>query len=155
MIRVLLAIAAALTALALFATSALAWSSPIEGSPEITEANPEGYYLWHDANGFHLRTHGPGEDHYFVARLLTDGEFKDVDAVRLENRDNFAVLNGGHELVLRFRTYGATDGVNFRIEGGEYLRLRLNLDGQLTATDSIFMGPDGKHPATNPFTIKR
>ena len=153
--RILLAAGEAITLLAVVATAAFAWSGEIQGQPTITKDSPTGYYLWHDDDGMHLRTHGPGDEHYFVARLSTDGVFEDVDAVRLENRDNFEVLDNGHVIVLRFHTYDATDGLNFRIKGGTKLHLDLRLDGKRISTDSIFIGADGDHPEHNPFTIHR
>lgn len=149
--RSLFATLAALILLVVAALPALA----ADGQPAFTPDSPTGYYLWHDENGMHLHTHGPGAHHNFVARLHTDGIFTDVDTVRLESRDDYAILDGGHTLVIRFNTYDATDGVNFRIQGGDWLRLRLELDGRLIPTDHIFLGVDGKHPASNPFTIRR
>ena len=132
-----------------------AWPPYVQGDPNLTPDSPTGYYIWRNEYGWHLRTHGPGEEHLFTARLRTDGVFQDVDAVRLENRDNFAVLDGGHTIVLRFHTYDATDGLNFRVRGGTRLRFNLQLDGELIATDSIYLGAAGVHPPTNPFTIRR
>lgn len=149
---------AALGAVALLVAatvSAFAWPGDAEGDPNLAQENPAGYYLWHDEHGMHLRTHGPGDEHSFVARLHTDGIFVDVDAVRLENRDNFAVIDGGHTLVLRFHTYDATDGVNFRVLGGTRMRLNLQLNGEIIDTDSIYLGAERKHPESNPFTLTR
>ncbi|MBV9356840.1 MAG: hypothetical protein JO023_15105 [Chloroflexi bacterium] len=135
---------------------AFAWPDDVNGAPNLNDQSPLGYYLWHsEDNGFHLRTHGPGDEHLFVAQLHTNGTFENVDSVRLENRDNFSVDEGGHELVLHFHTYNFTDGVNFTIKGGDRLRLRLELDGQLIDTGSVYLGADGDHPASNPFTIFR
>lgn len=153
--RSLLALAGVVLLLATLTTAALAWSDVIQGRPDLGPRSPEGYYLWSDDDGMHLRTHGPEKEHYFTTRLRTDGVFVDVDSVRLESRDDFAVLDGGHTLVLRFHTYDATDGVNFRIRGGTKLRLNLQLDGDLIPTESIYLGAEGKHPRTNPFTINR
>jgi hypothetical protein len=158
-IRIARAPLAALCALAVLlplAAPALAAdpAPPAEGEPTIDGSRPLGYYVWHDAAGFHLRTHGPGDEHRFEARLHTDGVFIDVDSVRLESRDGVAVLDGGHTLVLRTRTFNWTDGVNFRIRGGHRLRLNLQLEGEPIATESIFLGADGRHPANNPFTIR-
>lgn len=153
--RTLFAAFGALTMFFAVTMSALAWSEDVQGRPDLNHDSPVGYYLWHDDNGMHLRTHGPGDEHSFLARLTTDGVFVDVDTVRLESADDYAVLDGGHTLVLRFKTYDATDGVNFRIQGGTKLRLRLGLNGELIETDSIYLGPNGKHPRTNPFTLSR
>jgi hypothetical protein len=155
MIRRLFALIAAAILLAAGAPPAQAAADPAAGEPTITDESATGYYVWHDDGGVHLRTHGPGDDHRFVADLHTDGEFRDVESVRAESRDDVAVLNGGHTLALRFQTYAALDGVNFRIEGGSFLRLRLQLDGRLIDADHIFLGADGAHPAHNPFTIWR
>src|SRR3989304_1504390 len=155
-VRRIFAIAGAtLLVVALTTAAALAWPGGLEGQPDIGKDCPAGYYLWHDEGGMHLRTHGPGDEHLFTARLRTDGIFVNVDAVRLENRDNFAVLDGGHTLVLKFRTYDFTDGGHFNIRGGTRLRLNLQLDQELISTDNIFLGAEGKHPETNPFTIRR
>ncbi len=63
--------------------------------------------------------------------------------------------DGGHTLLLRFHTYDGIDGVNFRVNGGEHLRFNLHLDGKLIGTDDVYLGADGRHPASNPFTIER
>lgn len=154
-IRGILAVVATLALLVTVSTAAFAWAGSVEGQPALTPDSPLGYYIWHDDSGMHLRTHGPGEEHLFTARLHTDGIFEDIDTVRLESRDKYQVLDGGHTLLLRFHTYGATDGVNFRVSGGTKLRFALYLNGELIDTDSIFLGPGGVHPESNPFTIKR
>jgi hypothetical protein len=154
--KVLYALLASALLLAAIPALAFAWPGNLNGAPGLNEQSPLGYYLWHDDdNGFHLRTHGPGDEHLFVAHLRTNGTFENVDAVRDENRDNFSVDDGGHELVLHFHTYNFTDGVNFTINGGDRLRLRLELDGRSIDTGLIYLGAGGEHPATNPFTISR
>ena len=155
MLRTLLAALSALAILLTMATSALAADPALEGEPTLDHSKPVGYYIWHDERGFHLRTHGPGDQHLFEARLRTDGEFVDVDTVRLESRDDVAVVDGGHTLLLRFHTYDWTDGVNFRIRGEDrdFLRLNLQLDGEPIATESIRLGRWERHPRQNPFTI--
>ncbi len=127
----------------------------LEGEVQLTPAMPVGYYVWHNAGGWHLRTHGPGQRHHFVARLHTDGVFADVDTVCFESRDRVAILDGGHTLVFDVHTHNWTDGVNFRVRGGSYLRFALALDGKLVPTDAIHLGPAGKHPPRNPFVLRR
>ena len=100
-------------------------------------------------------THGPNARHDFDARLHTDGTFQDVDVVRAETRDGVQVLDGGHELAIRFHSFDATDGINFHIDGGDRLRLALRLDDHLIGTEHIFLGPNGDHPEHNPFVLHR
>lgn len=125
----------------------------VDGAPTITEDSPVGYYIWRD-DGFHLRTHGPGAQHDFDAVLKTRGVFENVDVVKLEGDDSVNVTDGGHRLVIHFRTFDATDGVNFTIRDGEKVRLNLRLDDKPAATSEIFLGVKGRHPKHNPFTIK-
>jgi len=39
--------------------------------------------------------------------------------------------------------------------GGSYVRYNLKLDGQDVPATSIYLGKDGDHPASNPFTLER
>lgn len=153
MLRMLLAAIAALSIALTLATTALAADPGLDGEPTLDHSKPVGYYIWHDDNGFHLRTHGPGDAHLFEARLRTDGTFVDVDTVRLESRDDIAVDDGGRTLLLRFHTFNHTDGVNFRVRDGDWLRLNLQLDGKPIATESIYLGRSERHPRQNPFTM--
>ena len=127
-----------------------------QGTPDITQNSPTGYYLFraNGDDGIHLRTHGPGAEHDFDAILRTPGTFENVDVVKLEDDDRADVLDGGHELVLHFHTYDFTDGVNFTIRGSERLRLDLKIDDKPAPTDQIFLGEDMHHPAHNPFRVK-
>lgn len=150
------AIVGASALLATTVPSALAWEGPItDGQPTLTEDSPTGYYLWHNNDGFHLRTHGPQSEHVFVARLHTKGRFTDVDRVRLERDDKVRVKNDGHTLILKFHTFDGFDGVNFHVEGGEKLRLNLKIDGKEAPLSSIFLGDDLAHPGSDPFTLER
>jgi hypothetical protein len=144
----------ALVTLFMLQTGAAKADSPgDEGDPGLAADAPMGYYLWHDGTGMHLRTHGPGEEHLFVARIHTDGQFVDVTSVGGEGRDSVAIVDGGHTLVLRVHTFDAIDGVDFRIEGGTQVRLRLGLDRSPISTDNIFLGAARAHPDSNPFTL--
>ena len=137
-------------------SAAFAWQGPVaDGAPDLNRERPTGYYIWHDDGGFHLRTHGPNARHDFDARLRTDGTFTDLDVVRAESRDGVEVRDGGHELVIHFNTFDATDGVNFRIADGDRLRFALRLDDHLIGTQRIFLGPQGDHPDSNPFVLHR
>src|SRR5438552_5208651 len=144
----------AIALIAAFATSAFAWPAYVNGAPDIDANSMTGYYIWHNADGWHLRTHGPENEHDFTARLRTDGTFTDVDPVALENGD-VVMEDGDKVLTIHFHTFGATDGVNFKIDGGEHLNFNLKVDGKRIDTDDIFLGAIGRHPRHNPFMVKR
>jgi hypothetical protein len=162
--RTFLASLVTIALLILAAGAALAVPNEVEGSPplatdELAEDEsavahyPTGYYVWHTEQGWHLRTHGPGERHHFSARLQTDGTFYSVDARRLEEVDHFAIVDGGRTLVLDFDTYEGIDGVDFRIHNGSNLRFSLRLNGELISTERIYLGSGGAHPRSNPFRL--
>ncbi len=146
------AVAALLVALVPVASAAPLTST--EGAPNVTDSSPTGYFIFHDENGFHLRTHGPQAEHNFYAVLRTTGTFENVDPIRLEPDDTVDITDGGHRMVIHFHTYDGIDGVNFRVDGGDKLHLKLELDGKDAPTDQIYLGPQGRHPKHNPFTIK-
>ncbi|MBF6601110.1 MAG: hypothetical protein IVW36_11435 [Dehalococcoidia bacterium] len=133
------------------------WPLRIEGRPAGLDAgDANGWYFWSDASGLHIRTTTPADrNHVFTAVLTTSGVFRDVDKVRLENADDIRVLDGGHKLVVRFHTYAGMDGVDFRIGGGDGVRLRLDEAGRTVPPARIFLGRFGVHPANNPFDVLR
>lgn len=152
------ALAAFIAVAALLATlvpvASAANLSTTEGAPNDTDSSPTGYYIFHNDDTFRLHTHGPGAQHDFDAVLHTRGTFDNVTPMHLEADDSVDVTDGGHTLVVHFRTFNATDGVDFTIKGGEKLRLDLKLDDKPISTSSIFIGPKGRHPKHNPFKIK-
>jgi hypothetical protein len=152
----LIAIGALLLAVtpAAFAAPATPKPSVAEGTPTIDDSRPMGYYIFHNDDGFHLRTHGPGAEHVFDAVLRTKGTFENVDVVKLEGDDHVDVLDGGHKLAIHFHTFNFTDGVNFTVRGGERVRFNLKVDDEHIATSNIFLGAKGVHPKHNPFSIR-
>jgi hypothetical protein len=149
----LAALGLAITLSVLLIAPALA--AEAEGQPEsLRDAGDLGYYIWHDRDGFHLRTTGPGPRHVFRATLRTDGRFADVRLVRLEGDDGYVIRDGGRRLDLRFETWSAVDGVDFQVLNDDRIRFELRIDGRLAPTERIFLGREGRHPSRNPFTIK-
>jgi hypothetical protein len=152
----LLASGALLLALAPAAFAAPAPTTPsvASGTPTIDDTHPMGYYVFQNDDGFHIRTHGPGDEHDFDAVLRTTGTFENVDVLKLEAGDHVDVLDGGHKLAIHFHTFNATDGVNFTVKGAERLHLDLKLDGEPISTNNIFLGAKAVHPKHNPFSIR-
>lgn len=133
------------------------WPLRIQGRPASLDAGgANGWYFWHDAAGLYIRTTTPApRDHVFTAVVRTDGVFRDVDKVRLENADDIRVSDGGHVLVVKFHTYAGIDGVDFRIAGGDGVHLRFDEAGMLVPASHIFLGHFSVHPGDNPFSVRR
>ncbi|MBV8719732.1 MAG: hypothetical protein JOZ65_32060 [Chloroflexi bacterium] len=146
-------IAIAVLLLAMVPIASAAPLSAAEGTPNDTDSSPTGYYIFHHDESFDIHTHGPGTQHDFDAVLRTGGIFDQVTVQHLENGDTADIRDGGHELVLHFHTYGGIDGVHFVVHNGDKLHLNLKLDDTLIPTNEIYMGPEGKNPKHNPFTL--
>jgi hypothetical protein len=151
----ILALLFACTALFVFAAPTFAWQSRLEGNPGVTNSSALGYYVWHDNDGLHVRTHGPGTEHVFSAQFHTDGVITDLSPLRLEAADQNYLENGGHDLVIYYHTYDGIDGVNFAIDGGTVLTGVADLDATPISTADIFLGASADNPLHNPFVLPR
>ncbi|MFN8525624.1 MAG: hypothetical protein U0821_21210 [Chloroflexota bacterium] len=153
--RLVGAMTTALVATLMLGTTAFAWAPWVNGTPPQLEGGEQGYFMWHDDDGWHLRTHDGADGEVYDGRLHTDGELVNVEMVRGESTDLLEVTDAGHTLRFRFRTYDHVDGINFRIEGGSRLTSYLERNGHWIAPRNIYVGGAGAHPAGNPFSVWR
>jgi hypothetical protein len=137
------------------------WPAWIQGRPlSLEPGGTTGFYFWHGVggadDGLNLYTTTPYDrETTFTAVLTTNGRFRDLHRERFEPADASAISPDGHRLVLRFQTHDGIDGVNFHLEGGTYVTLRLYKEGHEIDPSSIFVGAFSVHPDTNPFTVYR
>ncbi|HLZ28031.1 MAG TPA: hypothetical protein VKV73_12000 [Chloroflexota bacterium] len=129
-------------------------ATPVDSTRTITDASPFGAFLFHNDDGWHFRTHGTPQGTTFTAHIVTNGTLHDVAAVRDEKDDHIRLDDAGHALDLSFATYSGVDGVDFRLDDAKYLHVRINANDELLPVENIFLGDDGRHPATNPFAIR-
>ena len=154
--RLTVAAIGALAGVALIGGAALAWSGQVDGKPAgFAAGGTDGYYVWHGADGFHLRTTDSSGVYKYTGELHTNGVFTSVDPVRLEKDDQVAVVDGGHTITYSFVTAEGIDGIDFRVDGGTHLGFLLKRDGTRIDPSNIFLGEDGVHPPGNPFRIHR
>jgi hypothetical protein len=154
-VRGIVSAATALTLFVAITSSALAWAPWVNGQPPQLGAGAEGYFVWHNDDGWHMRTHATPAGRVFNGRLHTDGTFVDVQPVRAESTEQLAVVDGGRTLVFRLVTFDHYDGIDFRIDGGTHLRAYLEQNGLWSPRRDIYIGGAGTHPLTNPFTLWR
>ncbi|HLZ08760.1 MAG TPA: hypothetical protein VKT80_09255 [Chloroflexota bacterium] len=148
---------AAISAVALvgvIAAPALAWGERIEGRPASFEAgSTDGYYLWHDDAGLHLRTTDSSGSFTYSGTLTTKSTFTDVQLVLAEKDDSVQILNGGKEIQFQFKTFQGIDGFDFRVVDGSPVELSLMQNGTLIDPSNIFLGQFSVHPDHNPMRI--
>jgi hypothetical protein len=115
-----------------------------------------GVRVWHDRSGWHVRvTHNTIHDRAFTGEIATKGELVDVHAVRVEHNDYVKVGADKHTVVFRFNNYGGVDGFDFVTKCAPSLEFGFVSDGHRVPTSRIAIGATDRHPANNPFVIKR
>jgi len=141
--------------IALLGGSALAYSGPVVSANNFSLAGKaDGYFIWHNANGMHLRTTDKEGVHVYDGTLRTDGSFYDVTAVRLESGDTVNLIDE-HTIRYHFVTAEGVDGFDFRVKDGDRLTFNLKQGDDEISTSEIYLGPNGVHPQTDPFAIFR
>ena len=134
----------------------------VQGRPDRFIAGARGRtFVWHDADGWHLRSTDatPGPHHYTGTITPSPGaSLVDIRAVRLDPQDRFVVGQDG--LHYSFTTHEGVDGVDFRVTGcrreaPESLTFALRKDDHGDDPQLIDVGDTGRHPDTDPFTVRR
>jgi hypothetical protein len=134
----------------------------VQGRPDQFEPGARGRtFVWHDADGWHLRSTDatPGPHHYTGTITPSAGAtLVDIRPVRLDPQDRFVVEQDG--LHYSFTTHEGVDGVDFRVTGchrsaPESLTFTLHKDGHGDDPQLIDVGDKGRHPDTDPFTVRR
>jgi len=134
------------------------WPAYTQGIPaNINPLTAAGVYMWHDANGWHIRvTHKTDSLRTFSGQLITGGgHFAGVTAVKLEPGDAYAVSPNQRTITFLFTNYGHIDGLNFHTHCVPSITFAFQSDGVTVPPHKITIGHNGVHPATDPFTISR
>jgi hypothetical protein len=128
------------------------WPAWAEGGP----ATDPGVRVWHSADGWHVRvTHSTMHDRVFAGEILTTGRIVGATPVKLEKNDAFTVGPRQHGLVFRFNNYGGVDGFDFTTTCAPFLEFGFASDAHLVGPSRISIGAGGRHPAHDPFVIRR
>ncbi len=119
---------------------------------------PVRYYVWHDAEGWHLRTASQKDQvRKFHGKIkLVGGTFNKLREIGLERKgksaDNSKVNAARTEIEFTIFTSGSFDGYDFTINGGKDARVEFALQrGGKERPDEIFVGGKGQHPDSGKF----
>ena len=152
--RVSFAIVGALTGLAIIVGAAFAWNGHVDGKPVAFEAGgTDGYYLWHNDDGFHLRTTDSAGVFEYSGVLRTNGTFTNLKLVKAEADDRADLLDGGKVIQFRFKTAEGIDGLDVQVVGASRIHVLLDRNGKHVDPANIFLGENGVHPDNNPFWL--
>ena len=142
-------------------SSAYAQLDP-QGKPMNTSiGKTEHYEVWHDNNGWHIRTFTAKFDHHFRGSIgVKSGEFVDVKGYKLEHKgpqaDLFIVGPEHHVITFDFSTKGSVDGLDFRVKGDKPMlqyTLELGEKDPKFVPERILIGKGAAHPTANPFEV--
>jgi hypothetical protein len=132
------------------------WPLAVQGVPTLWHAGARaGDYIWHDANGWHLRvTHFGSTKAVFTGRIVSSAPMT-ATAIRLEGRDTMALSADKLTLTYRFYNYGAVDGIDFKTACARRVAFSGSLNGAKLPIGRIWVGHGNHHPLQNPFAIFR
>ncbi len=126
-----------------------------EGRPDFTKGEAKGYFIWNDAEGWHVRWTTEGKAHRFSGAITCDGQFKDYKAV---SRDKGDWIKKTAPNAIRFdaTASGGADGVDFRMtESATYVTFDLSMDGARVPAQLVRLGANNRRAESVPLTIAR
>jgi hypothetical protein len=132
------------------------WPARVQGQPATFKAGARaGDYLWHDANGWHLRFTHPGSAKVVFSGTIVSNAALSVKGYRLEKGDSFHLSADRKTLTYRFSNHGRIDGLDFRTACASRLWVKGLMGGTKLPVGRIWVGRGGNHPLQNPFVITR
>ena len=132
------------------------WPARVQGQPATFKAGARaGDYLWHDANGWHLRFTHPGKAKVTFSGTIVSNAALSVKGYKLEKGDSFHLSADHKTLTYRFSNYGKIDGLDFRTACASRLWFKGSMAGATLPVGRIWIGRGGNHPLQNPFVILR
>jgi hypothetical protein len=119
--------------------------STLDGPTSFQKNIADGYYIYHDANGYHIRvtTTKVGDVVDYRGTIFADGGQFSSAALYKPERDDYLTLYGGKVVDFRLLTDGFEDGVDWQITGGGLI-FTLRMNGQVAAPNvSLGSNPFG------------
>lgn len=136
-------------------TAALALpNEDFQGKPDFKVGEAIGAFVWHDADGQHVRFTTKGKvKRKFAGKVCSDKilshaphELEDGDASRIGPEE--------HCVIFDLTTDGHVDGFDFRAEGA-IVTYDFSFDGKQMPTKMIHIGAKGLNPNESPFVLNR
>lgn len=125
-----------------------------EGQPTmLREGALASYWIWHDSDGYHLRTTTAHDRRIFSGRIEFSGGNGWARAYQLKPNDEVKLTNQG--FAFHLATERNLNGFDFRMDYGTQATLALELDNDKgpKVLEHVFVGQNNAHPISNPFTI--
>ncbi len=122
------------------------------GAPQF-QAWPNGYFIWIDDQGFHVRwTSAQRESHRFYGEATVQGTILSFRSAYPDRPD--AARRQGNRIFWDTFNSGGGDGFDFAMNQGDVVQSFLLIDGRTAAREEIFLGAHALHPSGNPFALR-
>jgi hypothetical protein len=121
------------------------------GRPEFTAGEPEGYWIWQDRAGWHLRTTSDMPHHFHGNVETVDGIMSDFRPVGPIPPTSLAA--GTRRIEFDWNGRGGEVGFDWRVSSG-CNRFEIYIDGT-TRPLRVFLGGPGDSPYRVPFALCR
>lgn len=135
----------------------------VEGRPSFDAGDSGAAYVWHDSDGWHVRTTDAarGAHHYTGTISVSPGaSFTAVRPVRNE-RDDHVFVSSDDVLHYDLTTFRGIDGFDFRVSAcahdrdHEALHFAMDYNGREQDVARIKLGEDKQHPDSASFVVVR
>ncbi len=131
------------------------WAEPTRNRPTFTKGSPQGAYIWHDENGWHLRVTHPGSDLVTFSGVIDSSSKLSEVGRALESSDEVRFQKNKGRVSFEFKNYGAIDGLDFRVGCSNSFTVGLQVNGQPIPNNQVFIGASGTNPLSVPFRAER
>ncbi len=129
-------------------------SPDLEGQPtQLRQGVLESYWVWHDGDGYHVRTTTAHDRHVFSGYVETARGGVWVKSYQLRPDD--VVRLTGNRIEFRLNTQRNLSGFDLRLDWSSEATLHLELDGSggQKILDKVFVGSENSHPTSNPISL--
>lgn len=118
---------------------------------------PQRYYVWHDAEGWHLRSAAKGMTKFEGSIKVVGGTFRKLRPAGLESKGNYAdrwaLDDKRQEIRFLIHTSTSFDGFDFDL-AGDAASLEFDLSmGGTKRPRRIFVGREAAHPPEAAFSL--
>jgi len=127
----------------------------VVGDPHVVAGAASGLRVWHDTTGWHLRATHPGSAAVVFTGTVRSGQPITVHRYRLEAHDQIGFSRDRRTMTFRFVNHGAVDGIDFTDRCADHTSFAFGRAGHWLAAGDVWLGAQGAHPASDPFTEVR
>ena len=107
--------------------------NPVGEPRGLTQGNAVRYFLWCDAEGWHVRTDSGGKPHVFNGSLSVKGgkitaisDFENLEAGKRKKKTDLGIVNNArNQITFKFTTSKKRDGFDFQVDESAWPALEI------------------------------